>query len=114
MEQQKERLVRILRQKIEEKHGWLSIEDTVNVIINDGWIRPLVTIGQEVYCISDGFIDEGIVYAVSQNEEALCFSVKYHSGCKHDHSSDDCGINVFEEKTQAIQALEEREPNDTN
>lgn len=67
-------------------------------------------VGDEVYSVRvdenhEDYIDMGKVYAISQNEDTLWFSVRYLNGLRYDHTSGDFGKIVFCTKGKAEQAL---------
>ena len=79
-------------------------------LIENGVIVPPCKVGDEVYfvCVDENcenYIDKGKVYAISQNENTLWFSVRYLSGLRYDHTSSDFGKTVFLTREEAEQKL---------
>jgi hypothetical protein len=79
-------------------------------LIENGVIVPPCKVGDKLYfvCVDEiceDYIDKGKVYAISQNENTLWFSVRYLSGLRYDHTSSDFGKTVFLTKEEAEQKL---------
>ena len=73
-------------------------------------IVPPCKVGDTVYFVEldedcKYYVDKGRVYAISQNENTLWLSVRYLSGLRYDHTSDDFGKTVFLTREEAESAL---------
>lgn len=105
-----EKVNRILKANFE----YVPLSAAINVaddLLENGVIAPPCNVGDEVYFVysidenCEDYIDKGKVYAISQNENTLWFSVRYLSGLRYDHPSRDFGKTVFLTKQGAEKAL---------
>lgn len=111
---QKERLIKLMieAKRTEPEIGSFT-EYLADCLLENGAIVPPAKVGDAVYCIEfEEGIDEGRVYAVSQNEKTLWVSARYESGLRYDHPAHVIGETVFLSRKEAEKALEKRSEGD--
>lgn len=95
-----------------EGYGMDLVEKKADYLLENGVIVPPVKVGDTVYCVEYGFVDRGVVYAVSQNKETLWISARYDSGLRYDHPSHSTEHCFFLTCEEAERALNERRDKD--
>lgn len=106
----RERLIELLQEFTDNNNGGGSNHRRADYLLENGVLVPPCKVGDEVYfvCVDENcedYIDKGKVYAISQNENTLWFSVRYLSGLRYDHTSSDFGKTLFFTKEEAERAL---------
>lgn len=89
------------------------IEKLADHLLANGVIVPPCEVGDTVYfpaetdCECEPYVDVGTVFAIGIDERhTLWISVRYESGLKYYHTSDDFGKTVFLTREEAEKALE--------
>lgn len=106
-------LIEKVNKILKDNFEYVPLSAAINVaddLLENGVIAPPCKVGDEVYFARvdencEDYIDKGKVYAISQNENTLWFSVRYLSGLRYDHPSRDFGKTVFLFKQEAEKAL---------
>ena len=109
----RDRLIELLNTKIYPRVSADPAEVVADFLLDSGVIVPPCRVGDTVYFVEldedcKYYVDKGRVYAISQNENTLWLSVRYLSGLRYDHTSDDFGKTVFLTREEAEKALKKR------
>ena len=109
----RDRLIELLNTTIYPRVGADPVEVVADFLLDNGVIVPPCKVGDTVYFVEldedcKCYVDKGRVYAISQNENTLWLSVRYLSGLRYDHTSNDFGKTVFLTIEEAEKALKEK------
>lgn len=95
-----------------------TVADIADYLLANGVIVPPCKVGDTVYfpMESDGecesYVDVGTVFAIGIDEgHTMWISVRYESGLKYYHTSDDFGKTILLTREDAERALRERSGN---
>lgn len=103
----------IKERDLDDDWGDGEIDDIVDSLLANGVIVPPCKVGDTVYFPMETngerepYVDVGTVFAIGIDERhTMWISVRYESGLKYYHTSDDFGKTVFLTREDAENALE--------